>query len=289
MTDTNGDPTAGNGGGSGDGDNGRGNNKGGNGNQTVSLKGMTKAERKAYKKRVKEEAAAKREVKVSKYVKAKKKGAARRQRQKVTGKKGGDPTGGGEAVTLNTEEEARLADQLEVAEKSLAQFAKKDVKKGVRQTGKVERSARATTDQVIDQHTMRVLFKWMADGYLEEMGGAIRSGKEASAFHARGNVVRMRSSGGMKGKDMRAGVEHILAMREQQKREAAGGGGGGGAGAGAGEQKEDEVAEVRDGEGCKVGRLVGRLIRPGCMLQNLVEWGGWVCLLYTSPSPRDRG
>ena len=64
MTDTNGDPTAGNGGGSGDGDNGRGNNKGGNGNQTVSLKGMTKAERKAYKKRVKEEAAAKREVKV---------------------------------------------------------------------------------------------------------------------------------------------------------------------------------------------------------------------------------
>jgi len=187
----------------------------GRGKETVSLKTMTKAERKEYKKKVKAMNAAKREVKVSKYVKAKKKSAARKQRQKLAGGRAGGPVA--RKVALDDAEEEKLAEQLESAEKSLAHFASKDVKKGVRQTGKVEKSTRATHEQVIDQHTMSVLFKWMADGFLEEMGGAIRSGKEASAYHARGNLTRMRASGGQKGQDLRAGVEHILAMREKQK------------------------------------------------------------------------
>ena len=204
---------------------------------TVSLKSMTKAERKEYKKRIKEQNQARREAKVSKYVKNNKKSAARKQRQRAAGGRAGGEQNNPEKVTLDDAEEARLAEQLAAAEKGLAHFASKDVKKGVRQTGKVEKSARATHDQVIDQHTMQVLFKWMADGFLEEMGGAIRSGKEASAYHARGNVSRMRASGGQKGKDLRAGVEHILAMREKK---AAGGAAAGGL---EDEQEEEEEEE----------------------------------------------
>jgi hypothetical protein len=188
---------------------------------TVSLKNMTKEERKAYKKQVKAENAAKREVKVNKYVKHNRKAQARKIRHVQAGDSAPDRRP--PKVELNDDEEERLAQQLDHAEKELQHFASKEVKKGVKQSGKAEKAARATVDQVIDQHTLEVLFKWMADGFLDEMGGPIRSGKEACAYHARGNVTRMRASGGKKGQDLRVGVEAILAQREKERAAAAAG------------------------------------------------------------------
>ena len=50
--------------------------------------------------------------------------------------------------------------------------------------GGSKREQRATQDSVLDQRTRLVLFKWINTGFLQNMTGCIRSGKEASAFHA---------------------------------------------------------------------------------------------------------
>ena len=50
--------------------------------------------------------------------------------------------------------------------------------------GGSKREQRATQDSVLDHRTRLVLFKWINTGFLQNMTGCIRSGKEASAFHA---------------------------------------------------------------------------------------------------------
>ena len=66
-------------------------------------------------------------------------------------------------------------------------------KGGGRGGGKSEQ--RATRDHVLDDRTLKILFKWVQQGHLQGIEGCIRTGKEANCYYARGGTRELRLKG----------------------------------------------------------------------------------------------
>ena len=68
-----------------------------------------------------------------------------------------------------------------------------NVKKGVAQKGRMEKEERATREGVLDDGTRRLILRLINRGALDEVTGAVKTGKESRIYHALGNTQVLRN------------------------------------------------------------------------------------------------
>eukprot|EP00941_MAST-03F_sp_MAST-3F-sp1_P000256 g256.t1 len=155
---------------------------------------MTKSEKKKHKQEQKLLKRQKRAQKVKKYTKAKRKKQARKERKANDGidyrarRSNNDSSS---SLHNSSQFASSSSSSSSVVQSRLKQHSQKSKKKGVSTSGKVAKEQRSTKDHVLDNRTLKILFKWIQQGHLNEIEGCIRTGKEANCYYASGGNLTL--------------------------------------------------------------------------------------------------